>query len=127
MKILILHSLVYYLVVTALPFHLFAFASPLTAFDNDGYVTAAQLENHIDIDLMNHFLGNITETCQTGTTRNHSDTAVIKRAPGDIIEGRQVEGAVVDALIVISIVTVVTLSILWIVDDNAVRGNDVTL
>ena len=126
----ILHSLVGYLVVTALPFHPFAFASPLAAFDNDGYVTAAQLENQIDIAVMNHFLNNIVETYQTGTMRNHSDTAIIKRAPGDIIEERQAEGAanyLPDVLIILSIISTITLSILWIKSDDPVRGDDVAL
>ena len=129
----ILHSLVGYLVVTALPVHLFAFASPLAAFDNDGYVTPTQLENYIDIVLMNHFLGNITEICQTrtGTARNHSDTAVMKRAPGDIIEARQIEGAASYIPLVIGIVGIVaavTLSIVVLKDDDPVRDDhDVAL
>ena len=126
----ILHSLVGYLVVTALPFYPFAFASPLAAFDYDGYVTAEQLENHIEIALMNRFIGNIVETCQTATTRNYGDTAVMKRSPGDIIDARQVEGAVgyvPEVLFIVNIVAVVTLSILWVKDDDPVRGDDISL
>ena len=64
----ILHTLVGYLAVIALPLHLFAFASPLAAIDYDGYVDTTQ--NHIDSDgtLMKHVLGTIVETCQTVTT-----------------------------------------------------------
>jgi hypothetical protein len=49
----ILHALVGYLTVAALPMNPFAFAAPLTGIDYDGYVATTQ--NYADGDLMNHF------------------------------------------------------------------------
>jgi hypothetical protein len=126
----ILHTLVGYLVFTALPFRPFALASPLAAFDydSDGYVNTTQLENHIDGALMNHFLGNIVEICQTVTTQNHGDTAVMKRSPSHITEARQVEGAAGYApviLVILGVVAGVTASILWVENDDPVRGDDI--
>ena len=120
----ILHALVGYLTVTgpSLPFHPLAFASPLAAIDYDGYVNTTQ--NHIDDALMKHVLGTIVETCQTITTQNHKDhSALMKRAPGDIIEARQWETPAVIAVAVL--IADVFLGIIWIEEDDAVRGNAV--
>ena len=125
----ILHALVGYLAITALPFHSFAFASPLAGIDYDGYLNITQ--NHIDSALMKHALGTIVETCQTVTTstQNHKDTALMKRrgGPGDIIEARQGELAVPLAFIVTVIVAGIFLKLIWFNDDDKVRGNDVEL
>ena len=99
----ILHALVGYLAVTALPFQCFhPFASPLAAIDYyDGYVD---------------------------TTQNHSGSAVLKYEPGDIKEARQATVPVElipEAAAVIAIVVGIYLSIYWIHEDDPVRGNDV--
>ena len=91
----ILHTLVGYLAVTTLPFHPFGFASPLVAIDYDGYVN---------------------------TTQNHKDYALIKRVPGDVIEARQWEIPI--ATLVSFIVSGIILTLVFISDDNPVRGND---
>ena len=113
----ILHTLVGYLAVIALPLHPFAFASPLAAIDYDGYVDTTQ--NHIQVDsdgtLMKHVLGTIVETCQTVTTQNYSDT----------IEARQLPAPVVGIIIVT--VATVFVAVAWIGTDNPVRGSDVEL
>ena len=93
----VVHALVGYLAVTALPFHRFAFASPLAAIYYDGYVN---------------------------TTQNHTDSALMKRVPGDIIEARQVE-FIPEALAVTALIVGVYVSLLWIHEDDPVRGNDV--
>ena len=95
----VVHALVGHLAVTALPFHWhsFAFASPLAAIYYDGYVN---------------------------TTQNHTDSALMKRVPGDIIEARQVE-FIPDALIVTALIASVYIDLLWIHEDDPVRGNDV--
>ena len=114
----ILHGLVGYLAVTALPFHPFAFASPtrLAGIDYDGYANTSQ--NHIDGALMNHVLDTIVETCQTVTTQNHKDSALTKRVPGDIqvIEARQ--DAIPIAIAIAAIVTGIFLGIVWIESDD---------
>ena len=125
----ILHALVAYLAVTAhqpAPFHLFSFASPLAAtIDYDGFVNTTQ--SHIDHDgaVMKHLLGSIMETCHT--TTHHSDGALMRRVPGDIIEARQAENIAVPPIVtVIVIVAAVILSIPWITDhDDKVRDNGV--
>ena len=109
----VLHALVGYLAVTALPFHPFAFAS------HDGYVNTTQ--NHIDGALMKQVLGGIIETCQTITIQNHEDNALMKRVHGDIIEARQGEIIVPIAFIVTVIVTGIILKLLWY-DENPVGG-----
>ena len=114
----ILHALVGYLAVI---FHTFAFASPL-AIDYDGYVNTTQ--NNIDGALMEHFLDTIVETCQTVSTQNHSDSALSKRVPGDIIEARQAE-LVPAVLTIIGIVAAITLSIVWVESDDPVRCNGI--
>jgi hypothetical protein len=120
----ILHALVCYLAVIALPFHPFAFASPF-AIDYDGYVNTTQ--NNIDSALMEHFLGTIVETCQIVTTQNHGDNALMKRVSGDIIETRQaLAGVPITFLSIIAIVAVVTLSIVWVEDDDPVRCNSLS-
>ena len=113
----ILHALVGYLAVTALPFHPFAFASPLAAIDYDGYVNTTSTQNHIDVALMEQVLGSIqvVETCQTVPTQKHG-------VHGDIIEARQAELAP-PVLIIIGIVALIALSIVWVETDNPVSGN----
>ena len=97
-----IHALVGYLAATALPFSIFAFASPVAAnIDYDGYVNT------------------------TLPTQSHRDDggALIKRVPGDIIEPRQALVVVPLALFILSIVANVVLSIVWIAEDDPVRGN----
>ena len=121
----ILHALVGYLAVTSLPFHPFAFASPL-AIDYDGYV-----QNRTEGALMKHVLDNILETCQTVTMQNHSDTALTKRrVPGDtqVIDARQEvpvypTATVPELLIIGVIVAAVIFGLVWLGDDNNVRCN----
>ena len=121
----ILHALVGYLAITALPFQVLAFPSELAAIDYDGYVNTTQ--NHTDGALMKQALGTIVETCQTITSQNHKGSPLIKRVPGDIIESRQLlEAAPIVALVLLDVAAVV-LSVLWIEDDAKVRGNDVEL
>ena len=131
----ILHALVGYLAVTALPFHPFAFASTLATIqvDYDGYVNTTQ--NPIDGALMKHVLDSIVGTCQTvayhgdyvNTTQNHrdSDSSLMKRIPGDVIEARAVPVIIPVALIIASIVVTVVLTVLWVKEDDPVRGSDV--
>ena len=124
----ILHAL---LVVKALPFHLgpFAFAYPLAAIDYyDGYVNTTSTQNRIDGALMKDVLGSIVETCQTITTQNHGDSALMKRVPGDIIETRQGLPVVIPVVGLIFVIVVTVFgSIIWIAEDDRVRGNDVEL
>ena len=115
----ILHTLVGYLAVTALPLQVLAFASPL-AIDYDGYVDTKQ--NHIDGALMKQVLGTIVETCQTVNTENHKDSALMKRVPGDIIGSRQLPVAVPVVALILLILADVIFSIVWIADDDPVRG-----
>ena len=120
----ILHALVGYLTLTALPFHPFAFASPLAAIDYDGYVNTTQ--NHIDDALMKQVLGTIAETCQTVTTQNHEDNALIKRVPSDIIEARQTLGVGIPVVGTITLIVIgIIATVVWIETDEPVRGNDV--
>ena len=127
----ILHTLVGYLAVTALPFHPFAFASPqaLAAIDYDGYVSMDTAQNHIDDALIKHVLGTIVETCQTVTAQNYSDTSVFKKRvvpqAGDIIEARQLPAPVVG--IIILTVATVFIAVAWIGTDDPVRGSGVEL
>ena len=131
----ILHTLVGYLAVTALPFHPFAFAFPLTAIDHyDGYVDSTTEPKHIDSALMNQLLGDVLETCQTVTshyyvnaTQTHSDNlnaSLMQRVPGDIIKGRFAPEVVPAVLFVIAIVLAVALSIIWTEEDVQVRRNE---
>ena len=122
----ILHTLVGYLAVTTLSFHLSAFASPLAVIDYDGYVDTAQ--NHIDDALMKNILGTIVETCQIVTTQNYSDSVFKKRVlpqAGDIIEARQLPVPVV-AIIILTVADVF-IAVAWIGSDDPVRGSDVEL
>ena len=91
----ILHALVGYLAVAALPFSPFAFAHPLAAIDFDGYLNTTQ--NLID-----------------GALRNHIS--------GDIIEARQFE-IIVDVVIIVDIVALVFTTLIWTASDNDVRAN----
>ena len=123
----ILHALVGYLVVTALPF--LAFASPLATIDYDGYVDT-NTQNHIDSALMKQVLDTIVETCQTVTTQNHKDSALMKRVPGphgpgDIIEARQVPVAIPVTGFILFILADVVFTIVWIANDDPVSGNSV--
>ena len=137
----ILHALVGYLAVTALPgffqVHPFAFTLPLSglpaaAIEYDGRVNTTQ--NHIDGALIKHVLGSIMKTCQTVTyhsgysnttqTPGHSDSALMKRVPGDIIEARQAVVIAPAAVAVAALVAVVVLSIVWVLEDNPVSDND---
>ena len=119
----ILHALVGYLAVTALPFHPFASASPLAAIDYDGYVTT---QNHTDSALMNHVLGSIEEACQAVNTQIHGDSALIKRVSGDIIEARQEVEIAPAVFVVIAVIASIVLSIVWVEGDDPVRGNYVS-
>ena len=121
----ILHALVGYLAVTALPFQVLAFASQLAAIDYDGYVDTTQ--SHIDHDgaLMKQVLGTIAETCQTVTTQKYSDSDFMKRVPGDDIEERQLIVIVPVTAVILLILADVVFSIVWIANDNPVSGNDV--
>ena len=71
---------------------------------------------------MKHFLGNIVETCQTVTT--HSDCALLKRVPENIIEARQFDDIPITVAI-IAIVGSYILTLFWMLDDMPVRGSDV--
>jgi hypothetical protein len=125
----IFQALVGYLALTALPFHPFAFASPLAGIYYDGYVNTTQY--NVNNALMEHALGSIAESCQTLThysgfvnttntsTQNHSDS-------GDIIEARWAAAAP-PVLIIIAMVAFVVLSILWVESDNPVRCNSFKL
>ena len=120
----ILHTLVGYLAVTSLPFHPFAFASPL-ATDYDGYVNM-----HIDGAIMKHVLDSIVETCQRVTMQNHSDTTLImKRIPGDsIIDAHQeIPGGLPSPEITVLalIIAGVVLALVSLGEDKSVRGNGV--
>ena len=120
----VLHALVSYLAVAALPFYPFAFASPLAAFDYDGYVNTS-MQDQIDSALMKHVLGSVVETCQTVSTQYNTDSALMKRVPGDIVEARQesTEAALAPkVLIVVAIVALIALSIVWVQSDDPVRG-----
>ena len=64
--------------IATLPFYPFALASPLAAIDHDGYYVK--------------------------TMQNHSDSALMKRVPHDIIEARQVK-VTPDPLTVVAIIT----------------------
>ena len=121
----ILHALVGYLAVTALPFQVLAFASQLAATDYDGYVNITQ--NHIDGALMKQALETIAETCQTVTSQNHKDSAFMRRVPGDIIDPRQVTDLIPIAGIILIVLADVVFNIVWIATDDKVRGNDVEL
>ena len=126
-----LHVLVGYLTVIALPYP-FAFASrvPLAMHydsDWDGYVNSTTTQNTIDGALMEHILGTIKETCQTVTIthrKSHGDSALMKRVPGDIqvIEARQ-EGYVPDVEAITVVIAAVLIAMYWIGSDNPVRFN----
>jgi hypothetical protein len=122
----ILHALVGYLAVTALPFHPFAFSSPLEPIHYDGYVDTTQ--NHIDGALMNHDLVETYRTPVTYHTGSDHDSALIKRIPGDIIEERQLPAIAIPLYAdILAIIGTIFLIVLWISDDIPVRGNDVEL
>ena len=125
-----LQALVGYLAVTALPFYPFAFAaSQLESINYDGY--ANNLETHIDGALMKQVIGSIVESCQTITTPKHSDGTFkfMKHhdVSGDILEARQEVDPSPTPIIIGVIIIVVILGIIWIVDDNSVRGKDVEI
>ena len=134
----IFHALVGYLAVTALPpFHPFAFAAPPLALAGiqvyyDGYVDISTQNHIIDDALMKPVLGNILETVTTShtdslsgsvnATQNHNDSAALTN-----IEARQLPATILIPLIgvIISTVTLVFASIVWIAQDDPVRTNDV--
>ena len=120
-----LHALVGYLTVTALPFYPFAFeTSPLASINYDGYAN----KTHIDSTLMKQGLDSIVETCQTVTTPKHGDSAFMKShdLSGDIIEARQEEPPPTPTLILVGLmIAIVVVGIIWITEDDPVRGNDV--
>ena len=122
----ILHALVGYLAVIALPYP-FAFASTL-AIHYDGYVNSTVMQNTIDGALFEHILGTIVETCQTVTTTHrekNSDRSLMKRVPGNIqvIETRQVELPVPDLGTITIIFAVALIALYWIGSDDPVRCN----
>ena len=119
----ILHALVGYLAVTALPFQFpFAFAYPLAAIYYDGYVNATQ--KSIDGALVKHVLGRIVETCQTVITQKNGDNTLKKCVPGDIIKARQDEILAVPIIAFVSVIVIyVLVSIVWIAEDDTVRSN----
>ena len=98
-RALVCHSILAQLALTALPLvfypRRFAFAYPLAPID--GYVD---------------------------TTQSQSDSALIKRVPGDIVEARQAEVLVPIGPIIILTVVEVMITIDYISEDNPVRGND---
>ena len=94
----ILHALVGYLASTALPFHSFAFASPLAAINYDGYVDITQTDK---------------------------DSALMERVPRDFIEARQAAMIISVVELVIFIVVGVAFAISWISENDPVRANDV--
>ena len=95
----ILHALAGYLAVMALPFHmLFVFASPLAAIHYDGYVNT---QNH------------------TGTLmQNHSDNALMKFVPSDIIKAYRAAYVPKVLIIAAAIVVAIVLCIIWVRDDD---------
>ena len=104
-RALVCHSILAQLALTALPlvFHPrpFAFAYPLALAPNIDYY-----DGYVD------------------TTQSQSDSALIKRVPGDIVEARQAEVLVPIGPIIILTVVEVMLTIDYISEDNPVRGND---
>jgi len=100
----ILHALVGYLAVTALPFHPFAFASPLAAIGYDGYVDITQ-----NGALMKRVLG--SGTSQTVTTQNHSHSALVER----------VAIAVPAGVAILALVRIVLFAVFWIKGDDKKR------
>ena len=115
-----LHALIGYLVVTTLPLYPFAFAASPLAFNYDGHAN----KTHIDSALIKQAFDNIVEECQTVTTQSHGDSAFMKHVSSDIIEARQEAPSPNPYLIGLILATVVA-GIIWIVEDNTVRGNDV--
>ena len=90
----ILHAFVGYLAITALPFHPFAFASPLAAIDDDGYVTSSF---------------QVAETCQTVSKQIHAgDSSLIKFLPGDSDKSDILEACQGEAAEMLPIITVIT-------------------
>ena len=126
----ILRALIGYLSATDLLFHSFTFAaaSPLaaTSIDYDGYVGTQKWQNHPGIDraLLEHVLGNIVETCQAVTMENHSNSALVRRVPGGIIEARQPEIILVTSLTLVALVVAIELSIYQVLKDKPVRCID---
>ena len=120
-----LHALVGYLTVTALPFYSFAFAaSPLASINYDGYAN----KTHIDGALIKQVLDSIVEACQTLTTPKHDDSTIMKRhdVSGDMMEARQELPPPMPTPVLIGLlVAAVVVGIIWIVEDDPVRGNDV--
>ena len=123
----ILSALVGYLAATALPFHPFAFASPLAAIDYDGYVNTQMWQNHTGIEgaLTKH----VIETYRAVIMENldHGNSALARRMPDDIIEARQALELLSGALFVgslLSLAAAINVGIAWVREDKPVRGND---
>jgi hypothetical protein len=130
----IFQALVGYLALTALPFHPFAFASPLEGIDyGDGYVNLNTTQYHVNDALIKHVYGSIADSCQThnyysgfvnttttSSTQNHSDS-------GEIIEARDFAALAPPILVVVVIVALIVLSIFWVEADNPVRCNSFKL
>ena len=69
---------------------------------------------------MKHVLGSIVDTCQTVTTQNHKDCALMKRVPGNVIEARQ---WVIPVIVVVTVlVNGIMLGLLLIEDDDPVTN-----
>ena len=121
-QIVTLYVLLGYLAIITLHFYPIAFAHPLAAsIDYDGYVNTGT-QNHIDGALMKHVLGGIVETCQTITMQNHRDSTLMKLVPGDFIETHQA-AEIVETTIILNIFMIISVSTLWIGEDNLVRAN----
>ena len=125
----ILQGLVGYLAVTALPFHPFSVAaSPLASINFDGYANKTNIDDALIKQVLD-YVDSIKDTCQTVTTKKRSDGTLMNHVSGqgDIIEARQEEPIPPPPaeLLVGAIIFTVILGILWITEENQVRGNDV--
>ena len=59
------------------------------------------------------------------TMQNFKDCALMKRVPGGIIDTRQLRVAVPVVGFILFILAEVVFTVVWITDDDPVRGNDV--
>ena len=91
--------------------------SPLAPINYDGYAN----KTHIYDALIKQVFDSIVEACQTVTPQKHGASALMTHASGDIIEARQ-EGPPLppDSFNIILIITALTVSLAWILDDNPV-------
>ena len=78
---------------------------------------------------MKQVLDSIVEAChwQTVTTQKHDDSTIMKRhdVSGDMMEARQELPPIPNPIFIGLLVTAVIVGIVWIVQDDPVRGNDV--